>query len=314
MRPKTRSSGDDSGWMSIGALARATGVPAETLRTWERRYGVPVPQRKPSGHRLYPASEVAHLRRVSLLLNRGHRPAELLALPEADLERLLAVSGAAPAAASVPRARAPREAAAPDATIAGWLEAARSLDREGLLRGFRAGWTRLGPLRFLEEAAGPFMRAIGDAWADGTLEVRHEHFATACLSDFLREARAPFDERASGPVVAVGAPEGDHHEGGLLMAAAVMSLRGWRVVYLGPNTPAGEFVELAKSRTLDAVALGISAAVPKAKAARFVRDLRTRLPRRTALWAGGSGAPAAARGVERLATLPALDARLARGA
>ncbi len=51
---------DDEGpWLSIGALSKATGIAVETLRTWETRYGFPTPERKPSGHRVYPVSAVA---------------------------------------------------------------------------------------------------------------------------------------------------------------------------------------------------------------------------------------------------------------
>ena len=46
------------GWLTIGALSRATQIPPATLRTWERRYGVPKASRKPSGHRLYPLEAV----------------------------------------------------------------------------------------------------------------------------------------------------------------------------------------------------------------------------------------------------------------
>ena len=59
---------DDSstgGMLSIGALARATSIRVETLRTWERRYGYPLPERKPSGHRVYPVASVSRLRRIA---------------------------------------------------------------------------------------------------------------------------------------------------------------------------------------------------------------------------------------------------------
>ena len=69
-----------AGALSIGALSRATDVPVETLRTWERRYGAPMPVRKPSGQRVYPAQSVDHMRRVVRLLAQGHRPAEILPL------------------------------------------------------------------------------------------------------------------------------------------------------------------------------------------------------------------------------------------
>ena len=67
MNAENRRRAQESKPLSIGVLSRATGIPAETLRTWERRYGFPLPDRKPSGHRLYPAATVKHLRRVARL-------------------------------------------------------------------------------------------------------------------------------------------------------------------------------------------------------------------------------------------------------
>lgn len=313
MAARSRASSPESGWMSIGALARATGIAVETLRTWERRYGVPSPERKPSGHRLYPASAVDHLRRVGMLLARGHRPAELLTLPAAELDALLAVSETRPpvaAARHTARAATADTAPHPDA-VAELLAASTEMDRERVLSLLRTQWTRLGPLPFLEGVAGPFMEAVGTGWRTGALRIRQEHFASACLADFLREVRIPWDERANGPVVALATLEDDLHEGGLLMASVLMAVRGWRVLYVGAHTPVAELAELARSRTLDAVALSVSAAVPRARATRSVRALREKLPRRVALWVGGAGAPESVRGADRFASLAALDARLA---
>ena len=59
------------GGLSIGALSRATGIPVETLRTWELRYGYPVPERKPSGQRVYLLSCIPRLRRIAEALFRA---------------------------------------------------------------------------------------------------------------------------------------------------------------------------------------------------------------------------------------------------
>src|SRR6188508_2056350 len=76
--------------LSIGALSRATEIPVETLRTWESRYGFPVPERRPSGHRLYPLSIVPRLRRIAEALAGGHRARQVVPASDADLRRLLA--------------------------------------------------------------------------------------------------------------------------------------------------------------------------------------------------------------------------------
>ena len=74
---------------SIGAVARMVDVPAATLRTWEERYGLPLPERSPGGHRLYSRDQVEQLRFVKAKLGEGMAPADahrlLGHLPEQEL-------------------------------------------------------------------------------------------------------------------------------------------------------------------------------------------------------------------------------------
>jgi len=296
--------------LSIGALSRAARIPVETLRTWERRYGSPKPERKPSGHRLYPAVSVEQLRRVGRLLAHGHRPGEILGLSLRELDALLAISeprearsgeGAPSSAFGVEQLARSLETA---------LRAALELDRESLVRELRANWIRLGPLRFLQDCAGPLMVAVGKAWEDKSLEIHHEHFASACLSDFLRDAREPFDHQARGPRVVAAMFPGDEHENGLLMAGVLMAYRGYRVVYLGPNTPVEQIAAAARSGNIEIVVVSVSLGRSRRRAADDVARLRKLLPRGVHLWVGGAGAPPPLDGVERFDSLVSLDARL----
>ena len=66
---------------SIGAVGQMLGIAPATLRTWEERYGLPVPERSP-GHRLYSRDQVDQLRFVKVQLAQGMAPA--------DAHRLLA--------------------------------------------------------------------------------------------------------------------------------------------------------------------------------------------------------------------------------
>ncbi len=288
--------------LSIGALARAAGIPVPTLRTWERRYGFPVPQRKPSGHRLYPASAVEHLRKVAALLARGHRAGETLGATPRELDALLAIADA-------PEAATPAAHGSP--TIDELVAHLVAFDRPAMTAALRAGWSRLGPMGFLREIAAPLFVTMGDQWRDGTLAIRHEHFGSASVGAFLREVREPFDRRARGRRVVATTLSGEAHEGGLLMAALVMAMRGRRVVDLGPSLPVAQITHAAEDDAVEAVALSVSACVPRAKAARSVASLRAALPRRVALWVGGAGAPEGVKGTERFADLDTFDARLA---
>lgn len=292
---------DGSGALTIGALSAATGIPVETIRTWERRYGFPVADRKPSGHRLYDVATVPRLRLINQALARGHRAAEVVPASEAALEALLEAIPQPPAA--------PVRRAHPSSGILDPGElfgAVRAFDGEALKQSFQAEWARRGPLQFLEQVAAPFLTGLGQAWAAGELDVRHEHFASATLGDFLRTLRMPHDDRANGPLVAVATLPGERHGLGLQMTALLFAMAGWRVLLLGIETPAEQIVALAREAPLSAVAL--SFVMPSNDGA-AVRALRRKLPREVQLLAGGAAASESwrARGLEVLPDLSALD-------
>ena len=204
MPRRTSAPGADieGGLLTIGALSTATGIPVDTIRTWERRYGYPLPERKPSGHRVYALSTVPRLRRVAQAIARGHRAAEVLPATESALEVLLASLPPAITEPAGPRADAASGMLMP-ADAREVLQWVRGFDAERLKRWFQTDWARLGPLQFLEYRAAAFLRAVGDAWAAKELEVRHEHFASAVLGDFLRSVRQPLEDRARGPIAAL---------------------------------------------------------------------------------------------------------------
>lgn len=310
MTPRTarQRESETGGLLSIGALSAATGIPVDTIRTWERRYGFPVAERKPSGHRVYALSTVPRLRRIAQAIDRGHRAAEVLPASESAIEALLATLPETPAESARPsRSTLP---ASPDSLVDAddLLTAVGAFDAERLKRAFQSDWARLGPLEFLEQRAAPFLRAVGEAWADGSLDVRHEHFASSVLGDFLRAVRLPLDDRATGPLVALATLPGELHGLGLQMSALVFALAGWRTVVLGVDTPVEQIAALAREAPIAAVAL--SCVQPRGRsAAAAIRALRQRLPRRVPLILGGAGAPPAARqaGVEHLSDLADLD-------
>lgn len=313
-RTKAPAAAGESGSLSIGALSRATRIPVETLRTWEHRYGSPMPIRNPSGHRVYAPAAVEHLRRVGRLLAHGHRPGEILRLSLPELDRLLSLSErGAPAEAGI-LAQEPVDVGWIEVRLEGLMGAMLDLDRPALVQALQSSWARLGPLRCLEDVVGAFLARVGRAWSDGEAEVRHEHFAFACVADFLRGVREPFDQQANGARVVATTLPGETHEGGLLMASVLLAVRGYRVVYLGLGTPVAQVAAAARAVDAEAAVVSVSAAVVRARAKRDLLALRASLPRRLPLWVGGAGAPPANRGVERFASLSELDRRLNQSA
>jgi MerR family transcriptional regulator, light-induced transcriptional regulator len=293
---------DDEGGarLSIGALSRATGIPVETLRTWERRYGFPVPERKPSGHRVYPLAAVTRLRRISEVLARGHRAAEVVGAREEELARLLETSqpGDVPRGAPI----------ASHASIPELIACVAGLDATSLTSALLNDWARLEHLEFLETRVAPLIREVGARWEKGELDVSHEHFVSERVGDLLRSLRLPLEERAHGPLVAIGSLPGETHALGLQMAALVLALAGCRVLQLGSEVPVKGLSALARDTGAKAVGVSVSLATRGARTNAALRKLREMLPRRIELVAGGDGAPEKApAGVMVVRDLRALD-------
>ncbi|HSD66348.1 MAG TPA: cobalamin-dependent protein [Vicinamibacteria bacterium] len=303
MVAKPRSE-DEGAWLSIGALSRATGVAVETLRTWESRYGFPLPERKPSGHRVYPVSSVPRLRRIAQALSLGHRAGQVVGVSDEALSRLLETS--APDLPSLPSAAT--AAFPPVEDVPGLLRLVKAFDGDRLTRLFLADWARMGPVEFLDSRIAPLVHAVGEGWEQNDLEIRHEHFVSERIGDLLRSLRMPFEERATGPVVAFATLPGEAHGLGLQMAALVLAAAGCRALYLGTEVPIPQVASLARDVAARAVAISVSSATKGPASATALRRLRDAIPRRVLVVAGGDGAPAPRPGLESLRTLRDLDA------
>jgi methanogenic corrinoid protein MtbC1 len=288
--------------LSIGALSKATGIPVETLRTWETRYGFPVPERKPSGHRVYPLSSVPRLRRIAQALSQGHRAGEVLTASETDLNELLsAVSRDSTGASAV--------ASAGGADIPELMSLVEAFDADRLTLLLLTEWARLGPLEFLEMRVAPLVREVGEAWESGRFDVYHEHFLSERVGDLLRSLRLPFEERAKGPLVILATLPKERHGLGLQMAALTVAAAGCRVLNLGTETPLPEMASLCRDLRARALAISVSEATRGTGTSSGIRRLRGLLPKRVWLLVGGEGAPRTLpKGTERMKDLRNLDA------
>lgn len=79
---------DDTGAYRSGVAARLAGLPVETLRVWERRYGVSAPQRSARGQRLYSSAQVRRLSLIKQLVDQGHPIGAMAHLPLEQLQHL----------------------------------------------------------------------------------------------------------------------------------------------------------------------------------------------------------------------------------
>lgn len=281
---------DNQPMLAIGAVARATGIPVETLRTWERRYGFPNPARTDGGHRLYAADVVERLRAIEAALAAGHRASSVVPLPLDDLRKLVNLASRAPSGAS--------NHVAPD--LRRWVRIVRDLDGAELGRDFAEALERLGPVRFVTEHAGVFLDTIGQAWATGQLDVYHEHFASEQLRDFLAGLWRPMAARARGPLVLLTTLPSERHQLGLHMAAVVAAHAGCAIAYLGCDTPLTDIERSVEQLGVSACLVSVSRAAEPARTRAHLVDLRARIDESVAIVVGGTGAPADVVGVRTI--------------
>jgi len=301
---------------SIRVVASRTGIPVDTLRIWERRYGFPKPARRPGGGRLYSSQDVARLILLARARDAGYRPGDLIPLPDHDVIKL------------VEEADAKRETAAPpplvpspesSATVDDIVEMVRLDDVAGARAALRALAITLGPTRFVVDIAHPLAVRVGQAWEKGEIDVRHEHLASALLSMQLRLMLATFedDHVTQGsdrpPIIVLTTLPGEAHALGLEMVALYLASHHRLVPrMLGADTPPSEIVEAARGLHADVIGISVSTAHDASVTKRYVDELRLALDPngeensardrgmgakppsdRTPikLWMGGAGAP-----------------------
>ena len=285
---------------SIRVVSNRTGIAADTLRMWERRYGFPLPARRPGGSRVYSEDDVARLHLVARAVNAGFRPSEVVSLPSADLAKLVDASVADTSPRASGGAAGARKGAGqpvgPAPSLDAVIDALRGDDIASVRSLLRAASVSLGPRAFVTELAHPLAVRVGELWADGNLEVRHEHLASACLTSQLHLLLGALDDGERSPSVLLATPPGEPHLLGLDMVAVYLAANLAAPHVLGADTPTAQIVAAAMAFGVDAVGISISPAAERRAAARAVKVLAETLPPRTELWLGGAGAPAVAAG------------------
>ena len=263
--------------ITIGTLSRVTGIPISTIRTWERRYGFPVPIRTQGNQRKYEVTAIEHLKLINSALERGMRAGQVVPLPLAELTGLLT---------TVPEIEDEQQR-----EISGWLRSTLNLDGAALENGFRIAASRLGLLSFCTNRAMPFITLIGNEWALGRLQVFHEHFASERLHDFLTSIWRPLSDQNRGPRLVLAALPGEPHFLGLQLVATIAALNGYQLIFLGPKTPLQDIEGCALQSQAKAVCISISATANLVKARAMIQELRQMMPENINIVLGGQGAP-----------------------
>lgn len=263
---------------SIKAVAQATGLTVETLRAWERRYGIVVPTRDASGRRVYRPEDVLHLRRLREATERGHPIGRLASLGDDALAALLSET-------SDRRARATS-----NAFVERILESAQRFRSAECEQALTLAIALLPPQQLVTDVLRPLLREVGDRWHRGEFAISQERLVSMTVRRHVGLMLDAYDRSARRPPLVFATLPGERHELGLLTSALVCASHGFKVHYLGPDLPPAEIARFAGEVHAAIVALSVVWHDRLPDVPVQLGELARSLPGDTSIWLGGTAA------------------------
>jgi methanogenic corrinoid protein MtbC1 len=137
----------------------------------------------------------------------------------------------------------------------------------------------------LDGAVLPLLRELGEGWEKGEVSIAQEHFASHLVRGRLLGLARGWD-RGSGPRAVLASPPEERHDLGLLIFGLALREHGWRITFLGGDTPLETLAETVHQLAPDAVVL---ASTDVDRFGAIAAPLRA-LSGEATIWLAGSGA------------------------
>lgn len=237
---------EKTGRYRIQAVSEMTGLPAATLRSWERRYGIPLPARTSSSYRLFSDGDVQLISRMRDLTRSGIAPAEAARV-------VLATKRAA-------ANRAAQDPAADPFLMAQdrLLDAALRYDLEGIDGEIRTLVLTGSATIAFDQVFLPVLRRVGDLWASGEMSVGQEHLLSEIIASFGREVLRLIQPASSAHRILLACFADEQHALPLSLVALHFAQWGYRTIVLGARTPPEAITEGVKELEPDLVGLSLT--------------------------------------------------------
>ncbi|HJO03635.1 MAG TPA: MerR family transcriptional regulator [Acidobacteriota bacterium] len=226
---------------SIKAAAMATGVNESRLRTWERRYGIPRPDRSAKGQRQFDDGDLMVIRRMSVLINSGVRASDAA-------EVVLAEGPAEGPEPSTPKRAHPLVDLLVQKALdldAGWVA---RIVHDSI---FSTGWAPT-----MERVVFPALSRLTRYWGEARTTLAHVRFTHELIrseiaAEFVRLGQPEDSEHA----VMLSCVEDDEYDVAAMSLALLLRLVDLPVMYLGRSVPCHDLIQAAKQVKPQAVCI-----------------------------------------------------------
>jgi MerR family transcriptional regulator, light-induced transcriptional regulator len=273
----------------IQVVAQRTGLTADVIRIWERRYDAVQPERAANNQRFYSDEDIQRLRLLRIATEAGRRISAVAKLGRQELEALVAEDDKFPVKpeGNTPSSRANTGS---EQFVQECLDAVIAMNPRALDLCLARANRSLGTIQMLNNLISPLLNQIGSQWREGKVRTCQEHMASAHIRSFLGQLVIHANTDENGPKIIVCTPPNQLHELGALMSSVIAATSGWQVIYLGPNVPVEEIAFSAEHADALAVALSINYPGDDVNLPRQLQALRQQLPAHVKIVAGGATA------------------------
>ena len=230
---------------NLSAVVKETGLKPPTIRAWERRYGMPSPQRTAGGHRQYSQRDIEMLNWLIARQEEGMSISHAVKLWRTlnnQRDDSLHESGTG-LTIEVDQVSFPQTSTEITNLRDEWIDACLSFDRlsaeQVLLRAFALFPPEVVCVQLLQAG----LSKIGDLWYQGQVTIQQEHFASAMSVQRLEMLIAATPPPTRSERIIVASAEDDFHVFSPLLFTFLLRRRGWGVIYLGANMPADALEE-----------------------------------------------------------------------
>jgi methanogenic corrinoid protein MtbC1 len=243
---------------NLKVVLKETGLAADTLRAWERRYNLPVPQRTAGGHRLYSQRDIET---IKWLMKRQE---EGLSISRAvDLWNKQLASGADPLADIIQPSHTPASTLPipyqPETTLAAlrddWIRASMDFNESTAEQILSQAFSMFPVEAVCLEVLQRGLSEIGNRWYSNRASVQQEHFASALAMRRLDTLLSASPSPTRNQTIIVGCPSGEWHAFTPLLLSLFLRRRGLNVIYLGANVPVEQFAKTVQNLRADLVIL-----------------------------------------------------------
>ncbi len=254
---------------SIRDLERLSGIKAHTIRIWEKRYGLIEPERTTTNIRAYCDAELKKLLNISILNRNGLKISKIANLSPEEIAQNINKLTDSPSDT--------------ESYVENLALAMIDLDEQKFEKILSRAIIQLGFEDTIIRIINPFFIRIGVMWQTGTINPAQEHFVSNLIKQKLFVA---IDSQLSGnsqhtKTFTLFLPEGEMHELNLLFSNYMLRKRGHRVIYLGPNLPVNDLVEIIKIKATDYLMTSFITAISQNDLKDYLQNLSQLFPDKT---------------------------------